>query len=70
MNRWIIVSKTTGMPVGPKTSFPFKSIAAQHCGPDEEPVEARVIERFGPFSDVLAQEPKYGLGSMQGRGAA
>ncbi len=60
--RWIIVSTKTGEPVGPKTSFPTKTLAAKHCGPDEMPAEARIVERSGPFSDVLAREPSFGLG--------
>lgn len=68
--RWIIVSKETGEPVGPKTSFPTKALAAKHCGPLEKPAKVHVVERSGPFSDVLAREPEYGLGYMQGRGAA
>lgn len=68
--RWIIVSKKTGEPIGPKTSFATKGLASRHCGPDEEPAPARVVGRSGPFSDVLAREPEYGLGYMQGRGAS
>lgn len=68
--RWIIVSKKTGEPVGPKTSFPSKGVASKFCGPDEEPAQAHVVARSGPFSDFLAREPSYGLGYMQGRGAA
>ncbi len=56
------MSTKTGEPVGPKTSFPTKTLAAKHCGPDEMPAEARIVERSGPFSDVLAREPSFGLG--------
>lgn len=67
--RWIIVSTKTGQPVGSKTSFRTKAIARSFCGPDEEPQPREVVES-GPFSDVLAREPAYGLGYMQGRGAS
>lgn len=66
--RWVIISKETGLPVGPKTSFPTKGHAEAHCGPNEEAVPANDRGPSGPFSDFL--EAPMGLGYMQGRGAS
>lgn len=76
--RWIIVSKKTGQPVGPKTSFPTKSLAEAHCGPNEEPKGRIVMGPTSPFADELKEpnpfadesDEKCGIGYMQGRGAS
>lgn len=52
--RWIIVSKETGKPVG-RTSYPSERLAEGYCGPGEEPKPATVVGTAGPFGDRLLQ---------------
>ena len=49
--RWRIVSKTTGKPVGLRISYPNQRLAEANCGSDEIPEEVRVAGAAGPFSD-------------------
>lgn len=51
--RWLRVSSETGVPVGPRCSYPSEALCRAFCGEGEVPAPAVVKGRPGPFQDQL-----------------